>query len=205
MKLQCGTLNITPEVANRLDEYGYTPETLQAAIAKHKLNGNDNPAIYISTYGKYDNGSLCGLWIDLSTFNNYKEFLTFCFAIHADEEEPELMVQCSEGVPLEWCNNLPLKDLFDKTLRYSELCQAYCAEAVNDFLEYIDDLEKFEEAYCGQWESEEDFAYDFVNESFGLNDKLGTLACYFDYDALARDLFMVNYKMGSNGYVFRDC
>ena len=32
---------------------------------------NSNPAVYCGTYAKYNNGSLYGMWIDLSTFENY--------------------------------------------------------------------------------------------------------------------------------------
>lgn len=51
------------------------------------------------TYGKYNDGSLCGLWIDLSSFNSYDDFIEFCQAIHADEEDQELMAQDYEGFP----------------------------------------------------------------------------------------------------------
>ena len=39
---------------------------------------NSNPAVYCGTYAKYNNGSLYGMWIDLSTFENYHDFMEFC-------------------------------------------------------------------------------------------------------------------------------
>ena len=89
MKLQFGELNITPRVENRLQELGYTVEELESAIAKHKSSCDDgNPSVYVGTYGKYNDCSLCGLWIDLTSFSDYDEFIDFCKAIHADEYDP---------------------------------------------------------------------------------------------------------------------
>ena len=104
MRLQFGELNITPRVEERLSELGYTVAHLQDAVARHKSNCDGEPSVYVGTYGKYNDGSLCGLWIDLSSFNSYDDFIEFCQAIHADEEDPELMVQDYEGFPRLWYN-----------------------------------------------------------------------------------------------------
>ena len=89
-------LNLTNEVVNRLAAIGYTPESLREEISKHELtNGSDSPALYCGTYGKYNSGNLSGMWVDLSTFDYYEEFEAFCLAIHADEEDPDLMFQCA--------------------------------------------------------------------------------------------------------------
>ena len=58
---------------------------------------NSNPAVYCGTYAKYNNGSLYGMWIDLSTFENYHDFMEFCNRLHANEAEPELMFQDYEA------------------------------------------------------------------------------------------------------------
>ena len=97
MRLQFGELNITPTVENRLDELGYTVTDLEEAIDDLKSSCDGEPSVYVGTYGKYNDGSLCGLWIDLSCFNSYDDFINFCKAIHADEEDPELMAQDFEG------------------------------------------------------------------------------------------------------------
>lgn len=98
MRLQFGELNISPRVEERLSELGYTVADLQEAVARHKSSCDGEPSVYVGTYGKYNDGSLCGLWIDLSSFNSYDDFIEFCKAIHADEEDPELMAQL-RGLP----------------------------------------------------------------------------------------------------------
>ena len=56
-------------------------------------------------------------WIDLSSFNDYDEFINFCKAIHADEEDPELMAQDYEGFPRQWYNEgFMSEDDFDNIL-----------------------------------------------------------------------------------------
>ena len=72
-----------------------------------------------------------------------------------------------------------------------------------DYLEFHDDLDDFEEAYCGEWDSEEDFARHIVEECYNLEKTMGDLARFFDYEAFGRELFMFDYTMGANGHVFR--
>lgn len=69
---------------------------------------------------------------------------------------------------------------------------------------YGNDLDDFEEAYCGEWDSEEDFAQHIVEECYDLERTMGNLAQYFDYEAFARELFMYDYTMGANNNVFRN-
>lgn len=69
MRLQFGELNITPRVVDRLHELDFTVPELEDAINDHKSPCNGEPSVYCGTYGKYNDGSLCGLWIDLSSFD----------------------------------------------------------------------------------------------------------------------------------------
>ena len=151
MRLQFGELNITPRVEERLEELGYTVTELADAIAEHKSECDGEPSVYVGTYGKYNDGSLCGLWIDLSSFNAYDDFIDFCKAIHADEEDPELMAQDYEGFPRQWYNGgFMSEDDFDNILEYSDMCDKHGQEAVDDYMEFHDELDNFEEAYCGE-------------------------------------------------------
>ena len=56
--------------------------------------------LYVGTYHKYNCGSIYGKWIDLDDFSNKNEFLSACFEVHKDEDDPELMfqdVECEFG------------------------------------------------------------------------------------------------------------
>ena len=198
-------MTITAEVEERLEELGFTPETLINAIGEHKSDCSGNPSIYCGTYGKFSGEKyICGLWIDLTTFYDYDDFIEFCQAIHADEEDPELMAQDYEGFPRQWYNEgFMSEDDFDHILEYSDMCDKHGQEAVDDYMEFYDELDNFEEAYCGEWDSEEDFARHIISECYNLEREMGDLARYFDYEAFGRDLFMYDYSMGANGNVFR--
>ena len=58
-----------------------------------------NPALYVGTYGKYNDGNLGGMWVDMTTFSDDDEFFDFCRLLHHDEEDPEFMFQDYENMP----------------------------------------------------------------------------------------------------------
>lgn len=66
-----------------------------------------------------------------------------------------------------------------------------------------EDLDNMHDAYVGVYDSEEDFAREIVNERCDLDKMMGDLAYYFNYEALARDLFLGDYYFGSHGTVLR--
>ena len=199
-------LNLSDEVINRLADLGYTPESLKEAVIRHEWkHQSDSPALYCGTYGKYNSGNLSGMWVDLSTFDDYEEFVNFCYAIHADEEDPELMYQDYENIPGSLYHEIMGEEGFNNIAKYCELCDEYSVEAVDDFLEWdsTEDLDNMHDAYVGVYDSREDFAREIVNDCYDLENMMGNLACYFDYEAFARDLFMGDYYFGSHGTVLR--
>ena len=206
IKFTFGDLKLTDEVINRLSDLGYTPESLKEELKNHEqTNGSDSPALYCGTYGKYNSGNLSGIWVDISTFDDYEDFVNFCLAIHADERDPELMYQDFENMPDSLYHESMGEEGFNKIAEYCELCDEYGVEAVDDFLEWdsTEDLDNMHDAYVGVYDSREDFAREIVSDCYDIENIMGNLACYFDYEAFARDLFMGDYYFGSNGTVLR--
>ena len=201
-----GELILTNEVINRLAQLGYTPESLKEEISKHEqTNSSYSPALYCGTYGKYNSGNLGGMWVNLSTFESYEDFINFCKAIHADEEDPELMYQDFENMSRSLYHESIGEEEFNEILKYCELCDDYCVSAVDDFLEWFrpEDLDNMHDAYAGVYDSEEDFAMEILNDCYDIEKMMGDLAYYFDYEAFARDLFISDYHFGSHGTVLR--
>lgn len=172
-------------------------------LKEHSYDFNtNNPAVYCGTYGKYNSGSLEGMWIDLTTFFDYDDFIEFCYNLHADEEDPELMFQDYENFPRElYSESCFDEDDFDTIIKYASFADR---DAVDAFLSCfsVDELDKFEDAYQGEFDSEEDFAYHIIDECYDIEQTMGNLSFYFDYEKFARDLFMCDYFF-DNGYVFR--
>ena len=205
-KFAYGELKLTDEVINRLSDLGYTPESLKEAVIRHEWkHQSDSPALYCGTYGKYNSGNFSGMWLNVSTFDDYEEFLNFCLAIHADEEDPEIMFQDGENIPDSLCCESMGEEDFNKIVEYCELCDEYSVSAVDDFLEWYstEDLDNMHDAYVGVYDSREDFAREIVSDCYDIENIMGNLACYFDYEAFARDLFMGDYHFGSHGTVLR--
>lgn len=73
----------------------------------------------------------------------------------------------------------------------------------------VDDVDGFEEAYAGEWDSEKAYGEELATETIeGLSDEGSTLAMYFDYEAFTRDLFLGDYFSvdrggGAGCWVFR--
>jgi antirestriction protein len=76
------------------------------------------------------------------------------------------------------------------------------------YAEHVGDndcLDSFENAYCGEWSSEEDFARTDAEERY---EDLGPLAHYMDWESYARELFSQDYFSIDNFgdvVVFRHC
>ena len=172
-------------------EIGRTSDGKKQNESDSDNSASDHPRIYVSTYAKYNDGSIDGKWIDISEYNTYKEFVDACRELHKDEKDPEFMVQDFENYPEAWYHEagLPTEEEFDKINNYYMMDDDRKA-AYEAYVNYTDDddIEHFEEAYQGHFDSASDFAYDFV-DSIGW-DGVGedNLDMYFDYDALGRDL-----------------
>ena len=205
-KFAFGDLKLTDEVINRLSDLGYTPESLKDAVIRHEWkHQSDSPSLYCGTYGKYNSGNFSGMWLNVSTFDDYEDFVNFCLAIHADEEDPEIMFQDGENIPDSLCCESMGEEDFNKIVKYCELCDDYNVSAVDDFLEWYspEDLDMMYDSYAGVYDSEEDFAREIVNGRCDLDKMMGDLSYYFNYEALARDLFLGDYHLGSHGTVLR--
>lgn len=164
--------------------------------------------IYVGTYKKYNEGSIAGEWLQLSDYSDKDEFLQACAELHADEFDPEFMFQDYENIPECFIGESWISDkVFEIIDRIDEI------DNIEAFQTYLDwkgcDLENsdfdsiksdFEDAFCGEYNNEEDYAYEVVEECYDLPEFAKT---YFDYEKFARDLFMTdNYY--DNGFVFNN-
>jgi len=72
--------------------------------------------VYVGTYGKYNEGSIAGGWLDLADYPKYNDFLNACKALHEDEQDPEFMIQDTEDFPdgldcMEWIGESDFNDI----------------------------------------------------------------------------------------------
>lgn len=182
-------------------------------LDNYKLSGDDAPAVYISTYKKYNNGSLKGMWLDLTTFSSYEEFVDVCKFLHRDEQDPEFMTQDFSGFPriMYFESGLMCEDSFDVIREVADMDDEDEREAAWSFIRWFGSgkittkmIDQFHERYCGRWDSEKDFAEDLAVQCGYLDEMPEHLQSYFDYKAFAYDLFHGDYFYDDeNGFVFR--
>lgn len=164
--------------------------------------------VYVSTYKKYNNGSLTGGWLNLSDYYDKDEFYEACKELHKDEKDPEFMFQDWENIPDELISESYLSEKFFDLRNELDTLTDTEQEAFWTWINYTSDnlnidvhdiVRKFQDAYIGEYEDEEDFAYYLVEEMYDLPEFART---YFDYEKFARDLFMCDYYF-DNGFVFQ--
>lgn len=175
----------------------------------HHIDINE-ARIYVGTYAKYNDGSIAGGWLDLSNYSNKDEFYQACRQLHADEEDPEFMFQDYENIPEGLASECGLSHKFfevrDAIIELGETqAEAFLVWAENDSHdlsgEDIDGLiTSFDDAYQGEFDNEEDYAYHYVESCCELPE---FALSYFDYEKFARDLFASDYWF-DGGFVFRN-
>lgn len=168
--------------------------------------------IYVGTYAKYNNGSIEGAWLNLADYSSKEDFYDACKELHEDEQDPEFMFQDRENIPSEMVSEShidgKLWDLLDATKDFDDDRIDALWEFIDNGSSSLDDISSlisdFEEAFCGHYNSETEYAEQLLDECYDLDKMMGNLSSYFDYDRFARDLFMTDYWMSANGNVFRN-
>lgn len=141
-------------------------------------------------------------------FADKDEFMEACKELHKDEEDPEFMFQDRENIPEELVSESWISEIFFELRDKVEDMDSTVQKAFSAWLDYesrdlskadTDDLvKKFTDEYIGQYDEEEDYAREVIEQCYELPD---FALNYFDYAAYARDLFNGSYKF-LDGFVF---
>ena len=162
------------------------------------------PRAYFASLTDYNNGVLHGVWVDLT------------MGVEHVEEEIQKMLEASPTAKetgetaeewavhdLEAMGSISEHDI-------DELCEM--GEAVDQYgqayIEFVENygnslISEFQDSYQGEYSTEVDFAYEFIDATGMLDGVDQNIAQYFDYEKFAKDLFMSDYTM-LNGHVFCD-
>ena len=183
-----------------------TKEAAFEPLTKEELNlhtgiKDNNASVYVGTYHKYNCGSLDGAWVDLESFHNEKELMRFLYRLHADEAEPEFMVQDYMNFPRrfysESMNEHDFAELYDwihLDTEEREMCAEYWKE--------IDESASVDEisdrlVYSG--DSNEYFD-ELADEALSDYNVPNFLQFCFDYEKW-REMCKYDYRVTSN-FVF---
>jgi antirestriction protein len=146
--------------------------------------------IYVGTYGKYNDGSIKGAWLDLEDYSDKEDFLAACHELHKDESDPELMFQDFEGIPEGMVSESHIDAEVWEVLAMPEedreLLTLYRENCDRDAT-----LEDAKDRYCGTYASEADWAEEFLEESGALKEVPKSLRYCIDFEKYARDSGML--------------
>jgi antirestriction protein len=147
---------------------------------------NDAPRVYVGTYAKYNDGNLFGAWLDLDNYSDRESFYEACKELHKDETDPELMFQDFENFPRSLYSE---SDVSDELIEFANLDDDD-RELLTVYQNGIDEsatIEQARENFQGKYDSEEDWAAQFLEDTGSLAEIPENLRNYFDFQAYARD------------------
>lgn len=161
--------------------------------------------IYVADLAEYNNGNLRGEWLTVTDFADVEDLKAHIAAFLAERGHEEYAIHDYETLP----SGLGEYPDLDTVWAIAKLIDQHDAVAVIAFCDHFDfsaeDLgEKFTESYCGHFDDGlVGYAYQLIDECYDLEKTMGNLACYFDYEAFARDLELNGKYFESEGHVFR--
>lgn len=161
------------------------------------------PRIYIGTYAKYASGSIAGAWISLEG-HDADSFHAACLELHSDEADPELMFQDFEGIPRDFYGESHLDGRVWEWVACSEsdreLWAAY-AEAIGYPIGDTE-LACAQDAFCGQFDSVEDFAEQTCENCSDLTNVPDFIRHCIDWRAVWQSALRFDY-VEHGGFFFR--
>ncbi|SFZ94414.1 Antirestriction protein [Flaviramulus basaltis] len=165
--------------------------------------------IYVSTYAKYNNGSIKGKWLNLLDYENLDELKKAMQNIHNDELDPEYMIQDFECDEI--FKNLNLisesfisDDIYNIIEALNNAC--YDFEVYNSYItsfgicsnEIYEIIDQVEESYCGEFLNDIDFVENLLKDTGCIPDNLPSYI-HIDWESTARDI-MMDYSTDNNQY-----
>jgi antirestriction protein len=148
------------------------------------------PNIYVASLADYNAGRLHGRWIDAA--QDPEDIWAEVQAMLKESKEP---------IAEEWAIHdyddfgglrLGEYESFEKVSLIANMMEDHSPEIVAAYLSENEDapLGDISEYYCGQWDSEKAYAYEYVEEcGWGGISVPEELQNYLDWDAIVRDLF----------------
>ena len=125
--------------------------------------------IYVGTYAKYNNGYIFGEWLTLGDFDNLEDFYTKCKEIHADEKDPEFMLQDYE-TPDILKNFVSECGINENIFEVAEMLEGEDAEMLDAYFSLgyditAENIETAKEKFFGQFSSDKEMAEENIVNS----------------------------------------
>ena len=166
----------------------------------------DTPRIYVACLASYNAGILHGEWIGATDADEIREAIQNMLSESREPIAEEYAIHDYEGF-----GGIRLSEFedIDRVAESGRLIAehgpAFAAYANHVGVDYATE-ESFQEAFCGEYETERAYAEELFDELY-LHEVPEHVQNYIDYEAFARDIFMGdNYSVDKSGgvYIFRN-
>ena len=151
----------------------------------------DTPRIYVADLACYNAGMLRGVWIDAMD-DDIEDQIQAMLADSPEQGEEWAIHDYENFGELRLSEYEDLERVREIACAIEEHGEAYALYADMQGLEYATP-EAFQEAYHGEWDSEEDFAYDLWEQCGYLSEIPEHARCYIDFGRVAHDLFIDSF------------
>ena len=177
----------------------------------------DSPSIYVASLSDYNDGELHGVWIDATLGGDHIQeevekmlssspFMASEFAQTHGLISEEWAIHDHSGFSGlkigEWESFEHVANLAEQITEHGDAFVAFVA-AFDD-----DQLEEFQDRYRGEWDTEEDFAAQWTEDTGGVVGVSEYLQNHIDWQSIARDMKLGGdfyFSRGSTGvYVFEN-
>ncbi len=158
-------------------------------------NNQTTPKIYVACLAAYNNGILHGQWIDADQGKEGIETeIQEMLGLSPIPGAEEFAIHDYEGfMGLRLSEYEDIGHVAEMAAMLKEHGEAWAVYAEYVGVEYAT-RENFEEAYQGQWDSEEAYAEHLAEETMEIPEHL---SFYIDYEKMARYLFINDYFSGT--------
>lgn len=180
---------------------------------KHTMTQTETtPRIFLTDYASYNNGTQFefGHWVDLTDFSDadeLNEYISNHFK-EADEKSPlgspreEIMITDYEGFPEKFYSESYDSSLIEDLFEYLETLEnCHNPEAMEAYINAGYDASDFDEAFQGEYSSDEDFAETMAEELGYIQKDVQWPYTCINWEHAARELMYDYFEAG--GYYFR--
>lgn len=163
--------------------------------------------IFLTDYASYNNGKQFefGHWVELDQFNDLDELEDY-FNTHFEESginDPEIMITDFEGFPKKYYSESYDSKLMGELFEYFEILEdCHNPEAMEAYLLEGYEASDFDEAFAGEFDNDEAFAYDLAEQLDCIDKKASWPQTCIDWEQAAREIMYDYHSIGN--YYFRN-
>jgi antirestriction protein len=167
----------------------------------------DTPRLYVACLASYNAGILHGEWIDATDADEIREAIQTMLSKSREPMAEEWAIHDYEGFgPIQLSESEDIDRVGELAEMIEEHGPAFAAYADHMGIDHAT-AESFQDAFCGEWDSEQAYAENLFDELY-LSDVPEHVQPYIDYESFARDIFISdNYSVESESgvFVFHNC